>query len=265
MRRKTLDQKATTLSYTDNKRISSARYGAGAVATTTTTTLWQSLSSGENCSNDYILHQRPLTENNENKNGHISQFPPHSFVFCCCQALATPAALLGIGVWSGRVFFLSTPTWIKRISQKKEMSYATKISSIDVNLFPFSDRKWKFKQRAAKCEEDSFQTLLISSSYITSVVDGRESRGPSSLFIRGDTAIFCAALTITLLLFELPDSDYSMIHSIIHTLYIDLDQFTNYRVNVFLPNQVNIYNIKFSFCASHMKRSFPYLIYCTFY
>ena len=107
MRRKTLDQKATTLSYTDNKRISSARYGAGAVATTTTTTLWQSLSSGENCSNDYILHQRPLTENNENKNGHISQFPPHSFVFCCCQALATPAALLGIGVWSGRVFFSS--------------------------------------------------------------------------------------------------------------------------------------------------------------
>ena len=69
------------------------------------------------------------------------------------------------------------------------------------------------------------------------VVDGRESRGPSSLFIRGDTAIFCAALTITLLLFELPDSDYSMIHSIIHTLYIDLDQFTNYRVNVFFQSR----------------------------
>ena len=44
------------------------------------------------------------------------------------------------------------------------------------------------------------------------------SRGRrKSLFIRGDTAIFCAALTITTE-FELPDSDYySMIHSIIHT------------------------------------------------
>ena len=63
----------------------------------------------------------------------------------------------------------------------------------------------------AKCE-DSFQTLLISSPC-------RGRRRDSCVFIEGDTTmIFCAALTIT---FELPDSDYSMIHSIIHN--IDLD------------------------------------------
>ena len=137
MRRKTLDQKATTLSYTDNKRISSARYGAGAVATTTTTTLWQSLSSGENCSNDYILHQRPLTENNENKNGHISQFPPHSFVFCCCQALATPAALLGIGVWSGRVFSCQHQLESKEYLKRKKWVMPLKSAALMLIFFLF--------------------------------------------------------------------------------------------------------------------------------
>ena len=128
MRRKTLYQKATTLSYTDNKRISSAR-----------SCCFDDDYDREqrSCSNDYILHQRPLTENNENKNGHISQFPPHSFVFCCCQALATPAALLGIGVWSGRVFSSQHQLESKEYLKRKKWVMPLKSAALMLIFFLF--------------------------------------------------------------------------------------------------------------------------------